>query len=63
MQGWHLHAQYCGPQASPRLSEYFSFGICPRCASVVFLRKGDVAVSPHILDHEDWHHRTDYPHP
>jgi len=66
MRGWVLYAQYCGPQGDPRLSEYLAHGVCPRCAAVVLTKQtgapGDW-IGREVMAHEDWHHRTDYPHP
>jgi hypothetical protein len=62
MQGWFLHA-HLGTPTHPGSNGWMSWGVCPRCYAMVFMRPGDVAFSPDIEGHEDWHHRTDYPHP
>ena len=45
-----------------RTAGWLSLGICPRCSALVMADDRRV-YGDQQWAHEDWHHRTDYPHP
>ena len=67
MAGW-MHTAIKGEDlsitggAQDRTGGWLSLGICPRCRALVMTEKKN-AYGDQQWAHEDWHHRTDYPHP
>lgn len=67
MAGWMLTAIKGEDLSIPggmtdRSGGWLSLAVCPRCHALV------IADDKHVYGdqqwpHEDWHHRTDYPHP
>lgn len=45
-----------------RTRGWLSLAVCPRCHALVIADEKS-ALGDHQWAHEDWHHRTDYPHP
>lgn len=65
LRGWFLSAFLTtGPVTGPRAGEnqLIGYATCPRCHAMV-LSDGSAAHHDERWAHEDWHHRTDYPHP
>lgn len=65
MQGWALHARL-GVPSGPRDDGWLAYATCPRCGAMVLTKRfgeGGDWIGPEISLHEDWHHRTDHPHP
>jgi hypothetical protein len=62
---WHLAGWYgsafltYGPGVKEQL---VGFATCPRCFAMV-ISDGTPGHPDQVWAHEDWHHRTDYPHP
>jgi hypothetical protein len=48
--------------AQDRTRGWLSLAICPRCRALVIADEKH-AYGDQQWAHEDWHHRTDYPHP
>jgi hypothetical protein len=61
MAGWYLSA-FSVLGFGPHPDKLVGYGTCPRCGAMVICDdapgKGDFT-----WRHEEWHHKTDYPHP
>lgn len=67
MAGWQMSAIKGEDLSIPggfvdRTGGWLSLAICPRCHALV-ISDDKHAYGDQQWPHEDWHHRTDYPHP
>lgn len=66
MAGWMLTAIKSTampiPDGASGSSGWLSLAICPRCSALV-IADDRHAYGDRQWAHEDWHHRTDHPHP
>lgn len=67
LAGWFLHAikgEGFAVQGRELDNGWLSYGICPRCFAMVQVKRGSAGQGhDYTWDHEDWHAKTDYPHP
>lgn len=67
LAGWMESARRTMPTLPGEETTWLAWGDCPRCGAMVFAgddrHPGSPLLGTRVWAHEDWHARTDYPHP